>query len=240
MNLNSPLRGLLMLCMVVMAGCGSCQGGGSPSCDPSQAGTQGCACRTDSASCNAGLACNSGTCVPCGGEGQECCIVSAAGTCNGSLMCVMESEGELCRNCGDLGEACCNSSSGQMCNPGGNCVSGSCQSATGGACDPAGSIFTVGIQDRFQCAVRTVEVRATTAANAMTCAITSGMLNTGESFFEEPNTPITDYERCVESAPEGRRTISVRAFSDFGAHRCTTFSRCGDLGCSTNIPGRCP
>lgn len=237
-NLNSPLRGLLMLCMVVMAGCGSCQAG-NPGCDPSQAGTQGCACRTDSASCNAGLACNSGTCVPCGAEGQECCVVSATGTCSGSLMCVMESGGELCRNCGDLGEACCNSASGQMCNPGGNCVGGSCRSATGGACDPAGSIFVVGVQDMNLCAVRTVEVRATTAANAMTCATTSGMLNAGESFFEVPNTPITDYEMCVETSAEGRRTTSVRAFGDFEARRCALFTRCGNDGCLSISPGRC-
>ncbi|NTX33108.1 hypothetical protein HUA78_01520 [Myxococcus sp. CA033] len=237
-NLNSPLRGLLMLCMVVMAGCGSCQGS-TPSCDPSQAGTEGCACRTDSASCNAGLVCNSGACVPCGAEGQECCVSGASGVCGGSLMCVMESAGEVCRNCGDLGEACCNSSGAQVCNAGGNCVGGACQSVTGGACDPGGSIFTVGIQDMNLCAVRVVEVRATTAANAMTCATTSGMLNSGEAFFEVPNTPIADFDMCVETESDGRRSTSVRAFGDFEARRCTLFTRCGAAGCVSVRPGIC-
>nr|WP_141325135.1 hypothetical protein [Myxococcus fulvus] len=238
-NLNSPLRGLLMLCMVVMAGCGSCQGGNS-GCDPSQYGTSGCECRTDSAGCDTGLACNSGTCVPCGGEGQECCVAASATYCGGSLMCVMESGGELCRNCGDVGEACCNSSGSQVCNAGGNCMGGTCQSIAATACDAGGTVFSLGIETKQFCAVRVVDVRATSAQRAMECATASALFDPmTEVLTATPNLPIQDIEVCVETAAEGRRTTTVRAFGEYEAQRCARFTRCGSDGCLSVRLGAC-
>ncbi|ATB45024.1 hypothetical protein [Corallococcus macrosporus] len=238
MKLNSPMRWLVMVFLAFLAGCGGCQTGSS-TCDSSRHGTQGCECRTSSASCNAGLACNSGKCEPCGGEGAVCCVNAAVTSCNGSLMCVMGSNGERCRNCGDVGEACCVSSGNQVCNPGGVCVSGNCQSVAALTCDDTGALYAVGIQDANLCAVRVVEVRARSAADALDCATSSGMLSPGERVFEVPGTPITDYEMCVETEGEGRRTTSVRAFGDFEAMRCTRWTRCGDVGCTSVAYGAC-
>ncbi|WP_241759196.1 hypothetical protein [Pyxidicoccus parkwayensis] len=163
----------------------------------------------------------------------------ATTSCNGTLMCVMESAGERCRNCGDVGEACCNSSGSQVCNTGGVCIGGSCQSVAALTCDDSGSIFNVGIQDMNLCALRVVAVRATSAANALSCATNSGMLGAGEQVYEIPNTPITDYEMCVETESEGRHTTSVRAFGDYEAQRCTRWTRCGDAGCTSVALGAC-
>jgi hypothetical protein len=159
--------------------------------------------------------------------------------CNGSLMCLMESGGEFCRDCGDVGEACCNSSGSQVCNAGGVCVGGSCQSVAAITCDPSGSIFRVGIQDANLCALRVVEIRATSAENALRCATTSGMLSAGEQAYAVPNTPPTDYEMCVETESEGRRTTAVRAFGEREAFRCTRWTRCGDTGCTSVAMGAC-
>lgn len=229
MNMNSPLRGFLMLCVVILASCDGCHGSGG--------GAN--ACRTAAPICDPGMVCSSGTCVPCGGEGGACCVNGATTSCNGTLMCLMESSGEFCRNCGDIGEACCNSSGSQVCNAGGVCVSGSCQSVAALTCDPSGTIFSVGIQSMNLCALRVVEVRATSAANALSCAANSGMLASGEQVYEIPNTPITDYEMCVETESEGRRTTTVRAFGDFEASRCTRWTRCGDAGCTSVSMGAC-
>ncbi|MCP3099985.1 hypothetical protein LZ198_14005 [Myxococcus sp. K15C18031901] len=239
MNLKTSLRGLLMLCMAVMAGCGSCQGSGIPDCPSGMEGTNGCECRTGSASCDAGLQCRSGTCVPCGAEGSGCCVTGATTSCSGTLVCVMEADGEICRNCGDVGEACCNSSGSQVCNAGGTCVGGTCQSVAELTCDPNGTTFSVGIQDKNLCALRVVELRAANAANALMCATGSGMLGADDSVFETPNSPIIDYELCVTTAGGGRQTTSVRAFDDFGAMRCATWTRCGDTGCTLITWGAC-
>ncbi|MCE9668029.1 hypothetical protein LY474_09415 [Myxococcus stipitatus] len=239
MNLKTPLRGLVMLCMVVMAGCGSCQGGGVPDCPSGAEGTQGCECRTETASCNPGLQCRDGACLPCGAEGSGCCVSGVTTSCSGSLVCVMESGGEFCRDCGDVGEACCDSSGSQVCNAGGTCVGGTCQSVAELTCDPTGTAFTVGILDEDECAVRVVEVRAASAANALMCASGSGMLAMGEALYEIPNSPIIDYELCVTTQGAGRQTTSVRAFDDLGARRCATWTRCGDTGCTSIAWGAC-
>ncbi|WP_426756652.1 hypothetical protein [Myxococcus sp. Y35] len=240
MKPNSPLRGLLMLFMAILAGCGSCQSSSS-SCDRSQYGTEGCACRTDSASCNAGLACQSGTCVQCGSEGEVCCVNAAVPFCHGTLACAMEASGERCRNCGEVGEACCVSSgNSQFCRSNAVCVSGTCQSVASMTCDPDGAVYAVGIQDDKLCAKRVVEVRASSPANALQCVSSSGMLAAGEAVYEIPNTPINDYDVCLESASEGRRTTRVQAFEEFNALRCARWTRCGDDDpCSSATLGAC-
>ncbi|WP_226994429.1 hypothetical protein [Myxococcus hansupus] len=239
--MTSPLRGLLMFFMAILAGCGSCQS--SSSCDPSQYGTNGCACRTDANSCNAGLTCQSGTCGPCGAEGGACCVSGATTSCNGTLSCVMEAAGERCRNCGEVGESCCTSSgNSQFCRSNAVCVSGMCQSVADLTCDPNGTIFAVGVQSKpARCGLRVVEVRASSLANAMQCAGSSGMLNSAtEELYEIPNTPLRDFEMCLVSAGQGRRTTSVQAFEDFNAERCARWTRCGDDDpCSSVTHGAC-
>ncbi|NOJ82711.1 hypothetical protein HNV28_31085 [Myxococcus xanthus] len=238
---NLPLlRGLMMVFMALLAGCGGCQSSSS-SCSPSQYGTNGCACRTDSASCNAGLVCRSGTCEPCGNEGGACCVNAGTTSCSGTLTCVMEAAGERCRNCGEVGEACCVSSgNSQFCRANAVCVSGSCQSVAAHTCDPNGSVYTVGIQDMNLCARRVVEVRASSPANALQCAGASGMLAADESVYEIPDTPITDYELCLESQSQGRRTTSVQAFEDYNALRCARWTRCGASDpCTSVTHGAC-
>jgi hypothetical protein len=90
------------------------------------------------------------------------------------------------------------------------------------------------------CAIRVVQIRAASAANAVSCATnTPGMLGTGEQVYEIPNTPITDYEMCVETESDGRHTTTVRAFGDYEAQRCTRWTRCGDAGCTSVAMGAC-
>jgi hypothetical protein len=89
------------------------------------------------------------------------------------------------------------------------------------------------------CGLRVVEVRATSAANALSCVTSSGMLAPGEQVHEAPGTPLLDYEVCVETESEGRRTTSVRAFGEFEAGRCARWTRCGDTGCTFVALGAC-